>query len=388
MRFKYLLFVFAFVFSTNAFLQNTAVPIGGMVHIEGQFVGAENQKLYLLNQAFGGLKNPLYVANTTPDGKFNIDTTIAIRDYYFLRLENGQTINLVLEPGDSVQIYSDAKNVLNYTNIIGSDHSVLMNEYLIEYTSFKMFEDSLRKVLKANPGKEKEVNAYFGPRAQQFIAYRNNFVNANQSSPALIVALNAIDQEKEWEAYKQVVTMLNGSFGDSPSIKNLNGYVKKKNAQVKQSQEQQAALNELFKPGNEALEIELPDTSGNVLKLSSLRGNVVLIDFWASWCGPCRRENPNVVKAYNKYNKDGFEVFSVSLDKNGARERWIAAIKQDGLIWPSHVSDLKGWGSKAAKDYHVKSIPFTVLIDREGKIIGTNLRGPKLEEELKRIFGH
>ena len=97
------------------------------------------------------------------------------------------------------------------------------------------------------------------------------------------------------------------------------------------------------------------------------------------------RSNPNVIAAYSKYNKDGFEVFSVSLDK--AKEPWLQAIEQDGLTWPNHVSDLKWWESEAAKTYSVHSIPFTVLVDKEGKILGHNLRGPLLEEKLKAIYG-
>ena len=128
--------------------------------------------------------------------------------------------------------------------------------------------------------------------------------------------------------------------------------------------------------------------NGDTLRLTDLKGKVVLIDFCASWCKPCRMENPNVVKNYKKYNKDGFEVFSVSLDKPGSGDRWKAAIEQDGLIWPNHVSDLQGWGSEAANAYNVKGIPFTVLIGKDGKIIGTNIRGAALEENLKTIFGY
>ena len=134
-----------------------------------------------------------------------------------------------------------------------------------------------------------------------------------------------------------------------------------------------------------APEIAQTDTAGVVRKLSDLKGKIVLIDFWASWCGPCRKENPNVVAAYKKYRDKGFEVFSVSLDQD--RTRWINAIQQDGLIWPNHVSDLKYWQNEAAGKYGVSSIPKTVLLDRNGIITDHNLRGEALEKKLKSIFG-
>ena len=112
----------------------------------------------------------------------------------------------------------------------------------------------------------------------------------------------------------------------------------------------------------------------------------MLIDFWASWCGPCRKENPNVVKTYNKYKDDGFTILSISLDTD--QQKWLGAIQADGLIWPNHVSDLGGWNSKVSRQYNVSSIPFTMLIDAEGNIVQTNLRGPALENKLAEIFGH
>ena len=137
--------------------------------------------------------------------------------------------------------------------------------------------------------------------------------------------------------------------------------------------------------GEMAPEITLPNREGIKESLSSLRGKVVLLDFWASWCGPCRYENPVVVEAWKRYEPKGFTVFSVSLDQ--AKDKWLAAIAKDGLAWNNHVSDLRGWQSAGAAAYSVRSIPATFLLDKEGKIVARNLRGPALEQKLAELLG-
>ena len=136
--------------------------------------------------------------------------------------------------------------------------------------------------------------------------------------------------------------------------------------------------------GDQAPEIEMAGVDGKKMKLSSLRGKMVLIDFWASWCGPCRRENPNVRKLYSRFKNKGFEIYGVSLVQDA--NRWKGAIAADSLTW-YHVSDLGGWQSSAASLYQVHSIPQTFLLDKNGRIVGKGLRGEQLEAKLEEILG-
>lgn len=149
--------------------------------------------------------------------------------------------------------------------------------------------------------------------------------------------------------------------------------------------EERIALAKKLEVGQYAIPFSQTDTAGKIFSLASLKGKVVLVDFWASWCGPCRAENPNVVKAFNTYKDKGFTVLGVSLDQPGAKERWIKAIHDDGLTW-NHVSDLKWWDNEVSKAYGIQAIPQNYLLDKEGKIIGKNLRGEALQSFLKNLF--
>lgn len=137
--------------------------------------------------------------------------------------------------------------------------------------------------------------------------------------------------------------------------------------------------------GNYAMDFTQNDTLGKPVSLSSFKGKYVLVDFWASWCGPCRRENPNVVKVFNKFRDKNFTILSVSLDRPDAKDKWLAAIHKDGLTW-THVSDLKYWDNAVAKQYGIRAIPQNLLLDPQGKIIAKNLRGEDLDVKLTEVF--
>jgi peroxiredoxin len=189
------------------------------------------------------------------------------------------------------------------------------------------------------------------------------------ASVAVLQAVNYLDKDHEFQFIDSVARVIDQEMPD---------YQIKKDFMLEVKGLRKLAI------GSVAPEIELPNPDGEMIKLSSLRGNYVLIDFWAAWCGPCRMENPNVVRMYQKYKGKGFEIYGVSLDRT--REDWVQAIEKDNLEW-TQVSDLKYFNSEAARTYNINAIPATYLIDQDGKIIGKNLRGKSLEDKLKEIFG-
>ncbi|MBU3660330.1 MAG: AhpC/TSA family protein [Flavobacteriales bacterium] len=347
------------------------------VKISGMIFNSPVDTFYV-SQFFGNYYKDYHKITPDKKGNFAFVGKLPAMDYYILRVGNSN-VQLILRDNSDLKVYGDGKKLKEFCNISGSDESKAMNDFATIIENWSIKSDSAMNALKADPTREQNINQYMQGEYTIFQGAMQDFVTNNQNSPALIMALSQINAEADFKTYEALMTQINSTFEESPTVK---AYYENYR-QLKKKIESGKLLAE----GKLAPDFEEFLTDGKKqMKLSDLKGKVVLIDFWASWCGPCRKENPNVVKTYEKYKADGFTIMSVSLDTD--REKWLAAIKQDNLTWPNHVSDLKGWSSKVGRMYEVGSVPFTVLIDREGRIIKVNLRGEALEKELSKIFGH
>lgn len=345
------------------------VKISGMIFNSG----AKSVALVRMN---GTETRQFLKASLDKEGNFEMSGQLPLMDYYELHIGN-ENIHLILRDQADIKVYGDGANLKSFLNIVDSEESSTYHKFCQTVEAWKFTSDSAAAVVKADPTQSEQVNREMGTRYQRFQGETKTYVAVNANSAALMAAVGAIDPASDFPTFEAVTNQLVAVFGQSEDVKVL----KNKYEMIKA----QAYANDKFAPGKLAPDFEelLPD--GKTMKLSDLRGNIVLLDFWASWCGPCRRENPHVVGLYEKYKDRGFTVMSVSLDKD--RALWLQAIETDKLSWPNHVSDLGFWASKAAKLYGVSGIPFTVLIDKEGKIIGTKLRGQELTTALEGLLG-
>lgn len=359
---------------------------GGKEVISGKLRGAEGKTIYL--ESFANNKS-VFTDSTVigTDGSFVIHPTVPLqKDFYRLFISETDYITLITDSTESPVISGELGKLETTRKINGSPDSELLQELENKLSPFRLEEQEARKRMMTPSASDEERSA----GSMKVLEIRKNrteyirkWLDTNSSSPAALIAVQYLDPTADIKMVEKVFTDLESYFGHTTVYRGMRQQIKL--LQQEMANAKNPAMSAIS-AGQIAPEIAQEDPSGKIRKLSDLRGKTVLLDFWASWCGPCRRENPNVVAAYKKYNKDGFEVFSVSLDK--AKQSWTDAITKDGLIWPNHVSDLQWWQSETAQTYGVQSIPFTVLIDKEGKILAHNIRGAQLQQRLAEIYGH
>lgn len=357
------------LFATAIQAQNFELRVEAKTVVPGK-------KIYL--EYINELGKMVKVDSASPSAQHKVSFKGKVKDqgaFYlvnFFDTPKPQKVLIILEGGESIDIVADGINDEDGKSSFTMKGDYPNVKFMLELMAIsKEMEAKVRKwnqEIQVDPKQEKRIQAEFTQAQNASTSKIKALVPQMGSHLVALWATNFLPAEKEMASLEEIANRLNQARPNHPQVKQF-----------------VANLNRLrgVNEGSVAPEINLATPEGPNLALSSLRGKYVLIDFWASWCGPCRRENPNVVKTYANYKDKGFEIYGVSLDQN--REAWLKAIETDKLVW-KHVSDLQYWSSAGAQAYQVNSIPQTFLLDPAGRIIAKGLRGAALDQYLAKLF--
>ncbi len=359
--------------------------------VRGTLQNAKNEIIYL--DKLDEKAEPYDSVKVNQDGEFEFKGEITEGSFFIVRINPTNYVTLFIKPGEKIDVDITPGQMGPIYTVDGSDVSEDIYKISLKHRAVLNKVDSLGKIFQANQQKpefdslQNVLQLEYRNIVQDYKTYLSDFIEKKPGSPAALIALyqqlgprsNVFSPATDMKFFKLINESLTETYPNIPQLKALNQFIMQVEGQMGQTQ--QAKTPEI---GQVAPEISLPTPDGEEVKLSSLRGKYVLLDFWAAWCKPCREENPNLVKNYKQFKDKNFQIYQVSLDQT--KEAWVKAIEDDNLSDWIHVSDLKYWKSEAAQKYGVQGIPASFLLDKEGTIIAKNLRGEQLEQKLNEVL--
>ncbi len=370
------------LFLINTLLLLSCQPQGNRFTVLGEIEQLPPQTVYLEELSINENIILLDSAQSGEDGKFELKGMAQEPSLFRLRFQHDNYILLSLHD-EVVKVKGNWNNLDHYT-VNGSPSSQSLRNFLFtlrghlrDFNTMGLVLDSLRA--KGNDSLLMRAQKDLREMNESFTRYIEVYADTTQDLPNALFAVQMLNPQAQMTFLKAFVSNLEQRFPESKMAADFGTKFNQMVADI----EGQAARLPGPAVGTMAPPIQLPDPEGKDFDLQALRGKYVLVDFWASWCRPCRLENPHVVAAHEKYKGRNFTVLGVSLDHD--RQRWLDAIRDDKLDW-KHISDLKGWESQAAQTYEIQSIPANFLLDPEGKVIARDLRGENLDRTLGELL--
>ena len=352
---------------------------GGNFEVSGTIENAPGKKVLLMEVPFNSPQPIILDSTELNNGSFTLKGKATEEGIYRLVIEKGPDVILVND-SKKIKVEMDVNNYRNYT-VSGSPASEslhkLFDDYRLKDSAMMntfIYLDSLQKT-PGNDSIKKLAELRRDAELKSLNEMVKNFINKSNSPAVRFYTIGIASRSMSPAELTQLADAATAKFPEHTGLAKLKSMITVNN--TPKEAPGYALLNQ------QAPELTMQDPGGKTISISQFKGKYVLVDFWASWCGPCRQENPNVVAAYNKFKDKNFEILGVSLDQN--KKLWLEAIKKDNLTWPQ-MSDLKFWNSAAVEVYGFEGIPFNVLIDPAGKIIAQGLRGEDLENKLAELL--